>query len=352
MSVTDFLFEGQPPKSVTTYGETIKDMPKWLSDYTQGLISRANAVASEPYQPYKGPRIAGFTQDQKNAFDTTRQNIGNYEPGMEAAAYAAQEAGEVSPLTQAQPYMQQAGRSFTDSYQDYMDPYVGNVIDRAELEANRNFTEKLMPSIDSKYTSAGQYGSAAALREANRGARDITEGLQSQSLAALSGAFGQAGTLFNQDANRQGALAATAGNLATSEGQLKLGASQQQGALAQAMQSMGLKDSAALDAIGSAQQSQQQKNLDLAYKDFTDQRDHPRDTIDWMSSVVRGLPAPSSERTTSTGPSAVSGPSGLAQLASLGTAIAGWNESQKNARGGQVRRYSNGGRVARRRAGV
>ena len=59
MAVLDFLFEGKPPKAVTTYGQTVTDVPKWLSDYTQGLIARANAIAAEPYQAYGGPRIAG-----------------------------------------------------------------------------------------------------------------------------------------------------------------------------------------------------------------------------------------------------------------------------------------------------
>ena len=57
----DFLFEGKAPPSVTTYGSTVTDMPKWLSDYTQGLIGKANAVAGEDYQAYGGPRLAGLT---------------------------------------------------------------------------------------------------------------------------------------------------------------------------------------------------------------------------------------------------------------------------------------------------
>ena len=65
--VLDFLFEGKPPASVTTYGQTATDVPKWMSDYTQGLIARANAVAAEEYIPYEGPRIAGFDQDQQQA---------------------------------------------------------------------------------------------------------------------------------------------------------------------------------------------------------------------------------------------------------------------------------------------
>lgn len=328
-SLTSFLFEGEPPKSVTTYGETVKDMPKWLSDYTQGLISKANAVGAEGYQPYQGPRLAGFNQDQAKAFDLTRQNQGNWAPGMQEAMTYSSQAGTYSPLAQAQPYLAQAGQTFPGAVDQYMDPYVGNVIDRAKLEANRNYNENIMPGLDSKFIRQGQYGSSAHMREANRGARDITEGLNSQALSALSGAYQSAGQLFGQDASRMGALAQTAGSLAGQEAQTKLAAGAQSGALAQALQSMGIKDAAAMEAIGSAQQGQTQRNLDLAYKDFVEQRDYPKTTIDWMSSVIRGLPAPSRETTSATGPASVVGPSPLSQLASLGTAIAGWNETQK-----------------------
>ena len=64
-SITDFLFQGRPPQSVTTYGQTVENIPKWMSDYTQGLIARANAAAAEPYIPYGGPRIAGFSPEEQ-----------------------------------------------------------------------------------------------------------------------------------------------------------------------------------------------------------------------------------------------------------------------------------------------
>jgi hypothetical protein len=60
MAILDFLFEGKPPASVTTYGQTVENLPAWYSDYTQGLIARANAVAAEPFQTYGYPRIAGL----------------------------------------------------------------------------------------------------------------------------------------------------------------------------------------------------------------------------------------------------------------------------------------------------
>jgi hypothetical protein len=46
MSVTDFLFQGKAPPSVNTYGTTTANIPQWLSDYTQGLLAKGNAVAA------------------------------------------------------------------------------------------------------------------------------------------------------------------------------------------------------------------------------------------------------------------------------------------------------------------
>jgi hypothetical protein len=69
MGLKSFLFGGSDvPASVTKYGNTATDTPAWYSDYTQGLIGKANAIASEGYQPYNYNRIAGFSDYQKSAF--------------------------------------------------------------------------------------------------------------------------------------------------------------------------------------------------------------------------------------------------------------------------------------------
>lgn len=326
MGALDFLFEGKPPASTTTYGQTVQNLPTWMADYTQGLIAKANAVAAEPYQSYGGPRVAQMTPDQTRAFDLTRQGIGTWQPQMQQAGALAQVAGNMSPTSAASPYMQSASQTFPQAVNQYMDPYIGNVIDRAAQVANRNFTERIMPGINDQFVRGGQYGSSAHMREANRAGRDLTEGLQGQSLAALSSGYGQAGQLFGQDASRMGALAQTAGNLAGQEGQLKLSGAQELGALGQLGQSMGFKDAAALEAIGGQQQNFGQKNLDTAYQDFQNQTQYPRQTLDWMSAIVRGLPTPMATTSSQTGPASVYQPSPLAQLASLGTGLAGLSQ--------------------------
>ena len=80
MGVLDFLFQGNPPPSVTTYGETTSNVPAWYSDYTQGLISKANAIAAEPYQPYTQARIARYDPLQTAAYTKTAGLECTYSP--------------------------------------------------------------------------------------------------------------------------------------------------------------------------------------------------------------------------------------------------------------------------------
>jgi hypothetical protein len=108
MGVLDFLFQGKPPESVTTYGETTSNVPTWYSDYTQGLISKANAIAAEPYQPYTQARIAGFDQLQNQAYNNTQNLAGTYQPMMNQSRAAIYNAGAGSSLDAAQPYINRA----------------------------------------------------------------------------------------------------------------------------------------------------------------------------------------------------------------------------------------------------
>jgi hypothetical protein len=108
MGALDFLFQGSPPTSVTTYGESTTNVPTWYSDYTQGLISRANSIAAEPYQPYSQARIAGFDPAQTSAYNQTLGLQGQYQPMLDASKNAIYNAGAGSSTGAAQPYINKA----------------------------------------------------------------------------------------------------------------------------------------------------------------------------------------------------------------------------------------------------
>lgn len=292
--VLSFLFDGKPPPSVTTYGTTTQSVPQWLSDYTQGILGQANAVAAQPYQEYGGPRIAGFTPEQQQAFALTQGNTGKGTPEMQGALGATSGVlGQLNP-GMIGTNLANAGKTFTgDTVGKYMNPYTTNVTDRATELADRNFNEKLLPGIQNIFTRSGQYGSTRMADSVMSGARGVSEDLQSAANADLANAYQSGATQFSSDANR-------AGTLAQLGVQGSLAGAQQQGSLAQALQKMGLTDASALETIGGEQQGQNQKNLDLAYQDFSNQRDYGKTQTGWLSDILHGIPSQGMNSTTST----------------------------------------------------
>lgn len=365
--VLDFLFEGTPPASVTSYGTATQNMPQWLSDYTQGMISKANAVAAQPYQAYGGPRLADFSAPQQQSFDLTNSLVGQQNGTLGSALGTA---GNVAsgPLgsAAAAPYMASASQTFPQAVSQYMDPYIQNVTDRNAMLTNRALNEQLMPSLARTFGGAGGQDarSSSYLRQAQMGTRDLAESLQSQNLAALSGGYQNAGTLFNQDASRMGTLAGLAANTAGSDAATRLNAAGQQGTLAQLQKQMGLTDVGALQQVGGMQQQQTQQSQDLAYQDFQNQLNYPKQQLAFMQSMIQGLPYNQATSYSGVGPANAVGPSTLQQLGSSATGIAGLIGAMKGlggnqttgapiapmamvARGGPIRyrRFSRGGLV-------
>lgn len=325
MGVLDFLFEGKPPPSVTTYGTSTEAMPKWMSDYLQGTVARANSIAGEGYQSYGSPRIADFTPTQQQGFDLTKHNVGSYKPGMDLARSFEEQAGDANSMGAASPYISKASQTFPEARAAYMDPYTDDVINKAQLDASRFYDEKIAPSLNKQFTAAGQYGSSQHEREALKGARDLTEGLQTNSLAARSEGYKTAGSLFGADANRQGQLANVVGSLAGQDAAIKGQAGRDIGALTQANYGLGAADAASMGAIGAQEQGLNQANLDLGYQDFQAQRDYPRQQVDWLNGILHGLPHDTTTTQTSKGPLSGSSyqPSDASSILGLISAVKG-----------------------------
>lgn len=327
MSVSNFLFEGQPPEPVTEYGSTVNSMPRWMSDYANMMVSGAAGAASEPYQPYTGPRVAGATQDQEDAYSGVRSAVQNAQ----------------GPLSLAAPYLAQAGRSFTGStVDDYMSPYIKNVTDRNAMLAGRAYNEQIMPALESKFGALGQDPRSSAYRAAaEHGSRDVMENLTSQNLAALNQGYTNAGAQFSSDATRSGQLAQNMGPLSQLDLQQKLAGA------------------GALQSIGQEQQGQTQKSLDLAHQDFTDQRDYPWTQLNRMQQIGQGLISPPTNQNRSQDviPNAY-GPTGIDQAAGLYTGITGLlnmaggsGTAQTNDPTGGAWAWRRGGRIRYARGG-
>ena len=281
MAFSDFLFQGAPPPSVTTYGETTTDVPKWYSDYTQGLISRANAIAAEPYQPYGYQRIAGLDPAQETAYDKATTLESQYSPLMgqaqknieasggstlgaaqpyintalgynpyataqpmlgESAGLLRQQVGDTSAL--AQPYFQQAGQLTSQGTQaaaGLATPYLQQASDLSQQGAQTglgNIQDYMNPYTDQVVSRIGELG-ARNLRE------NLLPNIQDRAIQA--GTFGgsrsgeaigralrdtQESTLAQQSAALQQGYG-QAGQLLQADRARQLQAAQQQQALGQ-----------------------------------------------------------------------------------------------------------------------
>lgn len=360
-------------------GTSTANVPRWMSDYGMNLANNATAVMNTPYTPYGGPRVAGFTPDQTAAQGMVRSTAGKYEPAAEGALKATQGIpGQVNPiygaagtaikgavgtgaLGAASPYLKQADGSFTgDTVNNYMNPYVGNVIDRATQLAMRNYTENVAPSLRAEFIGSGQYGSLGHEAEADRAARDLTEGIQSQALGALDQAYTQGQGAYQADASRYAGLGQTAGqlgasdisarqrtgedltSLATQQGTMGLNAAGQAASQATNLQDMRYKDAAAMDTSGQEQQNLNQKSLDTAYGDFINQRDWQKNQIGWGAQIGSSGP-PVSSTTTSASQQVGATPSPAATIADL---YALYKGTQQAARGGLMQCYADGGEVS------
>ena len=70
--------------------------------------------------------------------------------------------------------------------------------------------------------------------------------------------------------------------------------------MAQQGQQMRITDAASLEAAGSAQQQQAQREADARYQQYMLEQQYPKSQLDWLSTQVRGM-APNVQTSTTTG---------------------------------------------------
>lgn len=302
MSIGSFLFEGSVPEPITKTANTTTQYPPWYNEYLKGTIAKADAIANSPLATYGGQRIAPLTEDQNNAYQMVRDNVGAAQP----------------LLDQSRSMTANASNPSLDEgvYNSYMSPYISGVVNRIAELGTRNLSENLLPQVRDKFLSAGQFGSSGQGDFTARALRDTNESILGQQAQALQ-------------AGQEAAMS----NYQTAMGREMTGAGQI-GNLAGQQQDIGLRDAAALEAAGQQQQTQAQSNLDLGYQNFVEQRDNPKTNVNWISDILQGANLPSSTTQIATSPAGYVNPS-LAQSV-LGGASTLAGSGILKARGGRV----------------
>lgn len=280
----------------TTTTSSSSSLPEWYKPYAQDLLTKAKDVTEEPYQAYQGQRLADFSPDTTGAFDLIRANANGGAPALDAGINAA---------TGAAGY--QASQIPGANLQPYMDPYIKNVLDVQKQRAVQAFQEQ-QAGRDANAVNAGAFGGDRRFVADSLAQRDLNQQLQGIDATGLSNAFNTATQLFQNDETNRRAAA-----------ELGISAASTLGQLGQTRNDILNQQAEALSGVGSKIQQRQQAGLDLAYKDFQDQRAYPTQQLSLYSQLLAGSPVQSNTTTSTTEPA----PDWLSQLIGAGTSIAG-----------------------------
>lgn len=320
------------------------NLPEYARPYFENIMGRAQAESYRPYTPYEGQRIAEFTPEQQQVQQAT---MGLQTPGQfgtatglgTAAGLGSLMAGQYDPSQfRAQQvrgpqmnYFQMGGpeQFGSEQAQQYMSPYMQNVVDVQKREAVRD-AQKGQLVQDLGAARQGTYGGSRQLLAGLERERQLGQGLADIQSKGQQAAYESAQQQFNtqqqmqQEAQQQnlqaaldvqqtgaqlGSQAALANQQYGLEAQRlgeqsrQFGAQQGLAGLAQAgqmgqtlanigqvQQQSDLSRLQAQQQTAAQQQQLTQQQLDQQYADFLRQRDYPMEQLGYFSNLMRGIP--------------------------------------------------------------
>lgn len=238
-------------------GATKSELPSWLADLFEGVAARGEQLAAvDNPETYKGQRLADLPVEMMQARNLSTLGTGKYKPYLEKASNLASRGS--SP--------------FIDSYQQYMNPYQREVVNRIAEEGNRNLNENILPALEAKFVRLGQHGGSRHADLSRRAARDVQSDISANQARALAQGYQQAAQIYNADRAR---------DLESSNALASLGGLQQAG---------NLTDIAMLMEQGKYQQAQDQASKDIAYQDFLRKQNYPWEMLQNLSGILHGIP--------------------------------------------------------------
>ena len=263
------------------------NLPKYFEPYAVDMIKRAESESKREYTPYQGQRLADESADLLSSRENVRDIAGRGIAGLPTAMTGV----KAGMGRAAQGLGFQAGQFDSDAAQQYMSPYMQNVVDVQKAQALLDF-DRAQAGRDAQAVQAGAFGgSRQAVAQALAG-EDLQRRLGEIQATGQQRAFENAQQQFERDrAARESAerLGITAGESLTSQ-------SAQLAQLGDLARKGDVQAAELLEKIGKDQQAREQAGLDLAYEDFVRQRDFPRESLTFLSSILRGVPVqPSTE---------------------------------------------------------
>jgi len=296
-----------------------------IAPYAEELLGKAQLqtdVEQNPYMQYMGERQAQFTPLQQQSFENAALMQTAPQLGDATAMAGMAGLGALNTQYTFNPY--QAQQFTGNNVQAYMSPYMQNVVDIQQREAQRQ-ADIAGTQQQAAATKAGAFGGSRDAIMRSEAARNLA--LQKGDIQAqgLQNAYQQAMQQFNQSQAQN--LAGQQLNAQQQQFGSGLGLQGLQTAMTGAKsladigqtqygQNMGLLSMQ--NQFGSQQQGQVQNVLNNQYQDYLNYQNYPYKQMGFMSDMIRGLPLAQQSSTMYAAP-----PSMLGQVAGAGIAAKG-----------------------------
>lgn len=252
---------GKGNKQAQTSTQTqITELPDYARPYFTNIMKRAEADSLNQYQPYGGERLAQSSDiaDIVESRNMVRDVAGAGLPELDEAISGVRD-------------ISQRGQFTGQVAQDYMNPYMDQVVDRQKQAAIQDFN-RMGAARAADAVNAGAFGGSRQA-VANYLAE---EGLQQQlgdiEATGREAAFRDARAGF--DADRQMGITGL-GQLATMGGSRRAG---------------DIQNAQLLEGIGRSQLGEKQAELDMGYQDFLTQQNFTKDQLGFLSNILQGVP--------------------------------------------------------------
>lgn len=273
---------------------TTSNLPEYARPYFENMMNRAQAASYQPYVPYEGQRIAGFTPAQQQI---QQQTLGMSSPNQFGTGSALAYQAGLGALGQKYDPGKFGAQEFGGRQaKQYMSPYIQNVMDVQKREATRD-AQKSQVAEDLGAARQGTYGGSRQLLASMERERNLGQQLGDIQARGQQSAFENAQSQFERDrmakmeAQRLGEQSRQFGasqGLAGIQTAGQMG--QTLGNLGQYQQNADIQRLGAQSAAAGQQQQQYQQYLDQQYGDFLRQRDYPMEQLGYFSNLLRGLP--------------------------------------------------------------
>jgi hypothetical protein len=283
------------PTTESRTGTTSNKLPGYINANTKDIVSKARAIGDTPYEAYTGQRVADFTPDMLTAMERMRNQgvAGEIDQASGLAGLAGQRASDYG--------------MFQEGVQQYMNPYMQNVVDverrKAQEAANRKSAD-----LSGQAAKQGAFGGSGAALQQRALTRDTAQQLADIQTLGLDRAYKGATDQYNTGIS----------NMLSASGQLGTLGTTRFGQETDLIKNLGTS--------GDIQRQREQELLGVKYGDFTEERDYAAKQLALQKALTSDLEYDTS---TSSSSKSVSQP--------------GKTVTQKVAAGGIVGGYAEGG---------